>query len=119
MCRYSIAIILCATLRKHCNALGYEVLLIYWTVDMLLVGLVSQQFFTYWASGTLSCSFCVLMMLTMSLGFKDPRRLKYAAQDRAVLPLTLFITGSLLLHNLFLLHPKVYCTFSFLLTKFT
>jgi hypothetical protein len=49
----SIAIILSSTLGKHCNALGYEVSLIYWTVDMSLVGLVTHQFYIYWTSGTL------------------------------------------------------------------
>ena len=53
-----IAITLCGTLRKHCDVLGYNVLLICWTVDMALVGLVAQQFYIYWTSGTFSCCFC-------------------------------------------------------------
>jgi hypothetical protein len=97
---------LTATLRKHCNALGYEV-----SLNSLDSGHVACRFgdpsvLHILDQRYVSCRSCPLAMLTISLGFKDPLRLKYATQDCAVFALT-FFTGHLLLYNLFSLHSKV------------
>ena len=61
--------------------------------------------------------FCVLAMLTTSLGFNDRIYMKYETKpDRAVFLLT-FLIGFLLMCNLLSSHFKVYCMFSSLSSK--
>jgi hypothetical protein len=81
---------------------------------MFLFGLVAQQYYTYWTGGAFSLCFCMLAMLTTSLGFKDRIYLMYGTMpDRAALPL-IFLIGSLLMCNLLSLQYIAYCMFTFL-----
>ena len=95
---------LTSTLRKLCNAIGYEV-----SLNPLDSGHVACRFgdpsvLHILDQRYVSCCFCPQAMLTMSLGFKDPLRLKYATQDRAVFALTFY-------HRFFVIMQFVLVTF--------
>ena len=73
-----------------------------------LFGLVSQQFYAYWTVGGYSCFTCLLPTMTVSVGFKDSFRLRWAPLSCIILPLTP-------LHRLFVVVQFVFVAFQCLM----
>ena len=111
----SIAIFLSSALREYCDALRCETVLIpsdsgyaaFRASEPTVLYILDWRYVSH--------LFCLLVMLTMSLGYNDRMYLKYkTTPDRAVLPLTsCFLVDFLLMRNMLSLHYKVYCMFSF------